>query len=46
MGDGAKVVSLCQAYYRLDSALWIEAKNLEETLFDGTLKPDPARRIV
>lgn len=46
LGDGAKVVSLCQAYYRLDSALWIEAKDLEETLFEGTLKPDPARLIV
>lgn len=42
LGDGSKVVSLCQAYYRLDSALWIEAKDLEEALFEGTLKPEPA----
>jgi HJR/Mrr/RecB family endonuclease len=39
LGDGSKIVSLCQAYYRLDNALWIEATDLEETLFEGTLKP-------
>lgn len=42
LGDGSKVVSLCQVYYRLDSALWVEASDLEEALFEGTLKPDLA----
>lgn len=37
LGDGSKVVSLCQAYYRLDSALWVEAKDLEDAFFEGTI---------
>lgn len=37
LGDGEKVVSLCKAYYRLDSAIWVEATDLESTLFDGTV---------
>lgn len=36
LGAGDKVVSLCRAYYRLDSALWVEARDLEETLFEDT----------
>lgn len=37
LGHGSKVVSLCQAYYRLDSALWVEAKDLEDAFFEGTI---------
>jgi restriction system protein len=36
LGDGSKVISLCKAYYRLGSALWLEARDLQDTLFSGT----------
>ena len=39
LGDGAKVVSLCKVFFRLQSALWVEDRSLEDTLFDGTLQP-------
>jgi restriction endonuclease Mrr len=38
LGDGEKVVSLCKAYYRLESALWLEARDCEEMLLGGTLQ--------
>lgn len=39
LGDGAKVISLCKVFFRLQSALWVEDRSLEDTLFDGTLQP-------
>lgn len=36
LGEGNKIVSLCKTYYRLQSALWIEDKSLQETLLSET----------
>lgn len=46
LGDGAKVVSLCKAFYRLESALWVEARDLEDTLFADTLSPDRVKDML
>jgi predicted Mrr-cat superfamily restriction endonuclease len=37
LGGREKIVSLCRAYYRLSSALWLEDTSLHETLLSGTL---------
>lgn len=43
LGDGTKVISLCQAYYRLESAIWTKDKDLEVELLEGTLNPEAAK---
>lgn len=42
LGDGSKVVSLCKLYHRIDTALWIEAGDLEEELFADTIMSPPS----
>lgn len=37
LGDGNKIVTLCQYYVRRDSGLWEATLPLPELLFDGTL---------
>ncbi len=36
IGDGAKVVALCQTYYRLRTGFWLEATDLGSTLIKDT----------
>jgi hypothetical protein len=36
LADGAKVISICRAYYRLSSGLFLEAHDLHSTLFADT----------
>ena len=38
LGEGNKVVSLCRAYYRLRSALWVEDVDLRDTLLSETTR--------
>jgi HJR/Mrr/RecB family endonuclease len=43
IGDGSKIVSLCKTYYRIQSALWIEDRHLQDVLFEGTSGPPEPR---
>lgn len=42
IGDGSKIVSFCKTYYRIQSALWIEDRQLDHLLFEGTKAPPSA----
>jgi hypothetical protein len=37
LGDGGKIVSLCKAYCRFKSGLWLDALDAKATLFTGTM---------
>jgi len=37
LGDGCKVVAICQAYYRLESGLWLADDDPKAELFAGTI---------